>query len=166
MEQDNGPTNSLGLEQDNGPSNSLGLDIKTLPTAHNRKQLQKVYIDRNTSSEDEEGCKRPKLGAGVCGRGPPPDTFHLGKNRPFHNGSGLCSPGRWPPHNRLLESSGMCARMRMELLRIMFESLNVTKTLATMATSRCTESPFSEERMARGREVLWMKFDARGGADR
>ena len=34
------------------------------------------------------------------GTGPPRFCRQLGAGKPFHDGGGLCSPGRWPHHAR------------------------------------------------------------------
>ena len=47
-----------------------------------------------TSDEDGDGISRPKLGSGLGGQGPSLMAKVAGKTRDFHNGSGLCSPGR------------------------------------------------------------------------
>ena len=53
--------------------------------------------DRDTSDDDEDGVPRPKRGSGNVGYGRPMPARWGGKHREFHDGAGLCSPGRWPP---------------------------------------------------------------------
>ena len=129
------------------------LTSRTIVTMANRKAIQKFYSEHNTSSEDEEGQKRPKLGAGLGGHGPPLTTSHLGKKKAFHNGAGLASPGRWAPYRRNVESSGTFARMRLEVLKLLIKEVNIVKTLALLATGKCTESPFPDELVLRGRII-------------
>ena len=57
----------------------------------------KAEDDLATSDEDEDGILRPKLGEGNLGKGAPLKTTVFGKRRDFHDGAGLCSPGRWSP---------------------------------------------------------------------
>ena len=67
---------------------------KTRVTAGNRKELEKFYVSHDTSDEDEEGVRRPKLGEGITGVGPSLFTFHLGRRIEFHDGAGPHLPGR------------------------------------------------------------------------
>jgi hypothetical protein len=39
---------------------------------------------------------------GWRGRGPPRESRHMGGNKPYADGGGLCSPGRWAPSQRRL----------------------------------------------------------------
>ena len=41
-------------------------------------------------------------GSALLGSGPPRTTKMMGRRRPFADGGGLCSPGRWPPARRRL----------------------------------------------------------------
>ena len=43
--------------------------------------------------------------AGWHGAGPPRKARHMGGDKPFGDGGGLCSPGRWPPWRRRLPSA-------------------------------------------------------------
>ena len=64
-------------------------------------ELMRVSCGRgmveDTSEEDQDCEVRPKLGEGVGGRGRPLRADACGKLRDFHDGAGLCTPGRWPP---------------------------------------------------------------------
>ena len=44
----------------------------------------------------------PAVMAGWRGSGPSRNARHIGGDRPFCDGGGLCSPGRWTPEKRLL----------------------------------------------------------------
>ena len=52
-----------------------------------------------------EGCTTSSTTAGWHGLGPPRVARHMGGDRPYHDGGGLCSPGRWPPNRRRLPSA-------------------------------------------------------------
>ena len=75
-----------------------------------------------SSDEDEDGCPKPKLGAGHWGSGPPLTSTLMGKKKPFADGFGLCSPGRWPPALRRSAASTPALGL-MEVLGAELEKL-------------------------------------------
>ena len=111
-----------------------------------------ALMEEATSDEDEDGVTRPKLGEGLLGRGPPLRTTNFGKERFFHDGAGLCSPGRWPPEARALEVEGPSKRLRVELLKILV-SLPYQMILAKLAANKFDQCPFGEEVVAKGRKI-------------
>jgi hypothetical protein len=58
--------------------------------------------DGPTSDEDEFGDPKARLGAGWHGKGRPIQIGRGALRRDFRDGGGLCSPGNWPPHQRVL----------------------------------------------------------------
>ena len=46
----------------------------------------------------------PAVSVGWRGGGPPRMARHIGGDKPFNDGGGLCSPGRWTPEKRQLPS--------------------------------------------------------------
>ena len=50
---------------------------------------------------------------GWHGVGPPRKARHMGGDKPFCDGGGLCSPGRWQPGKRRLPSALPCLRARL-----------------------------------------------------
>ena len=44
-----------------------------------------------SSDEDDDGVRKPKLGSGLSGHGPPRSACMFGKRKDFAD----CSPGRW-----------------------------------------------------------------------
>jgi hypothetical protein len=56
-----------------------------------------------TSEEEADGSKKEKFRAGGWGRGVATSTRRRGRRAVFHDGSGLCSPGRWKPEDRLAD---------------------------------------------------------------
>jgi hypothetical protein len=58
--------------------------------------------EADTSSEEESGEKRWKAGSGWVGHGQAIRCRRKGKWRPFQDGAGLCSLGRWPVNKRRL----------------------------------------------------------------
>ena len=96
-----------------------------------------------TSDEDEEGARRPKLGEGLWGFGPQLGAQGHGqvKRRCFADGADLCSPGRWAPASRSVDQSRLFANLRMRLLKFLHEHCDVRKVLFTLACGRYKESP-------------------------
>ena len=73
----------------------------------------RVGPDEETSEEDEDGYVKPRRGEGRLGRGSPMQSFHNGSERPYVDGCGLCSPTRWLPADRILDT--ISSRMRRSL---------------------------------------------------
>jgi hypothetical protein len=65
---------------------------------------EEPWVD--TSDDDSVGNAKPQKGAGTTGYVRQFDTVNAGKWKPFTDGNGLCSPGRWAPQNRMTEKSG------------------------------------------------------------
>ena len=61
-----------------------------------------VRIEAPVNAEPPELV--PAVSAGWRGSGPPRVARHIGGDKPFCDGGGLCSPGRWPPAKRRLPS--------------------------------------------------------------
>ena len=62
-----------------------------------------VGPDEPTSDEDADRGPKMKKGQGRCGMGSSIRLEAGVEKRPFHDGAGLCSPGRWLPHKRLAD---------------------------------------------------------------
>ena len=73
-------------------------------TAEGPLDIWDVGPNTPTSDEDEDGVVKPKKGHGRVGMGPPIMISHGGTRRPIIDGSGLCSPGRWMPASRAVDS--------------------------------------------------------------
>ena len=67
-------------------------------------EIGQATQDREYDQELPEGTWK-----GWLGEGPPREAPFMGKRRPFADGGGLCSPGRWPPNKRLLPKVGQGA---------------------------------------------------------
>eukprot|EP00973_Karenia_brevis_P020965 2883346-Karenia_brevis.AAC.1 len=61
---------------------------------------RKELAERETSDEDEDGNRRTKRGEADGGVGGCIMLMLAGKRRPFHDGCGLASSGRWEPERR------------------------------------------------------------------
>ena len=100
-----------------------------------------------TSSEDEFGQKRSAIVSTPGGWGPPLRTGEEWRRRDFHDGAGLCSPGRWHPARRLHQSDDTIAFKLLQLIRKHLNGMDVPKTVYQLASAKFTASPFSSEIM-------------------
>mgnify|MGYP006114995993 CR=1 FL=1 len=96
------------------------------------KAERKAEPEEATSSEDEDGEKRPKLGAGLWGEGPPLKVLVRGKISSFRDGGGLCSPGRWLPEDRQLDKSATAQSVRMRLMQVLTKHEDFGKPPSTL----------------------------------
>ena len=64
-------------------------------TIHATTERRKAKAAEDTSEEEEDGFVRVPWGSGLLPKVPPLRTRMSGKSRDFHDGFGLCSPGRW-----------------------------------------------------------------------
>ena len=94
----------------------------------------------------------PSLGSASPGQGLPRVSHFMGKDRPYHDGGGLCSPGRWPRHKRRdrFEEGQLFLNVAKELLK---ESVggeeHIMDLMLSLAGGKTEESPF--RRCAGGR---------------
>ena len=91
-------------------------------------------------------------GPGWRGQGPPRRTQVMGRPRAFHDGGGLCSPGRWPCDRRVLPSGvgGSFFSELKALLRDYWAEVSGGRdelyTFALrLAAGQVVENPFREE---------------------
>ena len=109
--------------------------------------------DDLTSDEDSEGMKRPKLGAGRVGAGP---AVHLNSGvdrRPFHDGAGLCSPGRWEPHQR--KEDAVSRRLHTEMLNLLTTHHgDLVKFACQLVQKKFDTCPFSQAQVDEGRKII------------
>jgi len=91
---------------------------------------------------------------GWLGDGPPRAAPFMGKPRPYSDGGGLCSPGRWPPRQRNLPEIGQGALLDEigKMLRVDFErrtgSTDLLRLILGLAAGKVTENPFDENFLA------------------
>eukprot|EP00973_Karenia_brevis_P065400 9086722-Karenia_brevis.AAC.1 len=64
-------------------------------------ERRRFFAEHDTTDEDEDGERRVKKGEANGGTGACLMVNSLGKRRTFHDGCGLCSPGRWQPRRRI-----------------------------------------------------------------
>ena len=78
--------------------------------------VPKDRIDPGTITSDEEsempGTRRPKKGEGWWGHGHTMLSLRKGIPKPFCDGAGLCSPGRWPIQRRRLPNKDIAIELQ------------------------------------------------------
>ena len=115
--------------------------------------------------EYEEGGEGIRL-AGVRGHGPVLSSTFLGKRKAFTDGLGLCSPGRWPPAARQDAACNANLAFHERLGRKLhdFVSCRVDcRALAfKLAAGQISDSPFTEEMLACGRQLIWSELKRAG----
>ena len=119
--------------------------------------------DHDTSDEDEDKVVRPPVGSGVVGHGPPLESWATKRFRAFHDGSGLCSPGRWLPADRQ-DTCFLIQSIRESLLEII-STMDVKRIAATLACGKATQCPFTSEQINLGRTAWAACFPAVLGED-
>ena len=109
------------------------------------------------SSTATPGAAADGVSEGWHGRGPSRCAQHIGGNKPFCGGGGLCSPGRWAPGKRNLP--GNLANLKGELGKIFAEAVarasggrdDPLGFVLKLAAGRLKECPFAEEDWLRAR---------------
>ena len=125
----------------------------------------KVIEGDKTSEEETElnGKKRPKKGAGWWGHGHTMLPLRKGIPKPFTDGAGLCSPGRWPIDRRRLPSNDIAMELQQILLKALFDfeadlkknkQMDLRHVLLKTAVGKMTEQPFPKEMIAMLRSRL------------
>ena len=82
--------------------------------------VPKDRIDPGTVTSDEgsklPGTRRPKKGEGWRGHGHTMLSLRKGIPKPFCDGAGLCSPGRWPKKRRNLPETNVAKALQNVLI--------------------------------------------------
>ena len=119
-----------------------------------------------SSDEDEDGYPKAKLDAGPWGIDRPLTSTLMGKRKPFADGFGLCSPGRWPPAQRRSAAStpalGLMEALGAELEKLLRGHRDVRKLAMQLAAGKVVESPFSDAAIAEGRELIFVTLELAG----
>ena len=116
--------------------------------------------------EYEEGGEGLRF-AGLRGTGPPLYCVSAGGARkPFTDGCGLSSPGRWPPSARqdACENVKLSFHQRLatKLHRFVGTKLNVRDLAFKLAAGAVRQSPFIDELLEEGRGIIWQELRAAG----
>ena len=119
-----------------------------------------------SSGEDEDRMPKPKLGAGHWGHGPPLVSRLMGKRKPFSDGFGLCSPGRWPPAMRRTSADtpalALMEALGVELEKNLRQTCDIRKLAMQLATGKLTECPFDAATIDKGRELIFVTLEIAG----
>ncbi|CAE7227317.1 unnamed protein product [Symbiodinium natans] len=111
--------------------------------------------------EYEEGGDGIRI-AGLRGTGPPLYCRMGGARKPFTDGCGLCSPGRWPPSARqdAYENVKLSFHQRLatKLHNFVGAKLNVRDLAFKLAAGVVKEAPFSDEMLEEGRSIIWKEL--------
>jgi len=137
--------------------------------------IRSPEVGDKTNPQDSEYLDEVPQGVwrGWLGTGPPRSAPFMGRHRPYADGGGLCSPGRWPPSQRVLPEVGQEAFMdrMVELLQEDFRQrtghgdiLRLVLGLAAGAFEKC---PFNAKLLEKAREKIADEFsiplEAMGG---
>ena len=117
----------------------------------------------STSEEDAPGIPKPKPQDHKGGMGPPLDSHWGGNHRAFHDGCGLCSPGRWHPSRRKSYVWTGIARLRSKWLSILSSHVpDIKRLVFQMACGKVLTNPFSDEMTLEARQ-FWAEtiFESR-----
>ena len=112
-------------------------------------------IDQSATTDEEtelNGMRRPKRGEGWWGYGPTLLPLRKGVPKPFTDGAGLCSPGRWPVSRRKLPDNELAQKLRATVLdglkacekswRSGSKPKDLKHVLTEIAVGKVTEQPF------------------------
>ena len=100
--------------------------------------------------------------AGLRGHGPPLHCALHGHRKPFTDGFGLCSPGRWAPALRQdhLENPKLCFHFELgrKLHKFVSEWLDPRELALKLAAGQVMDCPFSNKMLAAGRQLIWREL--------
>ena len=108
----------------------------------------------NTTSEDDEpGVKKPFKYHGRIGRGKPIVITQAGKKKEFHDGAGLCSPGRWHPRDR--RECALSRSLHDSLMELLDANMDVLSMACRLAHGGLDECPFGSGLLGEGRRRIF-----------
>jgi hypothetical protein len=102
----------------------------------------------------------PPPGSTKGGRGPPRRVLCLNKWHDFHDGAGLCSPGRWDKQHRVFPEGRRWEILREEIQSIVFEGLSEADILKQVLGLCCgKEALFQAHRVPRITQAIhkWLQ---------
>ena len=94
-------------------------------------------VDADVSDSGEETAWFHQA---VGGYGPPLKSHMMGKSKPFVDGGGLCSPGRWSPCARLVKPIG--AQCFSSLQAVLDKHMDGRRLLLELACKKHADQPF------------------------
>ena len=122
----------------------------------------RLPLDVEKEKGIEQECRAADEGpsTGWIGRGLARRAKTMGRDRPFHDGGGLCSPGRWPTSRRRIPVwTGRDLFITIKgMLHVYWGTVKKGKGLLDfvlhLAAGRCKESPFTQKFLDECRAVL------------
>ena len=117
-------------------------------------ELRQTVEEPESQSEEEPG-QAPR-GAGWRGRGPPMSVGRGPTEREFHDGAGLCSPGRWQIDQRVLPDTPLLQEFQ-GLLKSFAAKFMGSEVFAKLACGKGVTCPFGQER-----ESVYVLFERAG----
>ena len=138
------------------------LDLKRFVVDEDQPPPNSADPGEDTTDEERElgGMPRPKYGAGWWGQGTSLTTRKKGLSRPFVDGGGFPSPGRWPIDRRRLPSNATLDRIQRLLVEGLqrcepaLEKGSFKHELMRLACGRRDSSPFPLKEVERTREDI------------
>ena len=108
---------------------------------------------------------RPRRGSSLCGWGLPLKVNSYGRDKEFHDGAGLCSPGPWAPKMRSLDDTGLAGTLRARILELLCQAdqVNYKRILATMLAGKCREDPFGPVMIHKARNIFFEEVERASG---
>ena len=107
-----------------------------------------------------EKMPQPGRGAGRWGFGPPTKVHHGYRSRDLVDGTGLCSPGRWPPGRRNLPDVGDPGKDLLTAMGVCIKEFE--PTIYRIMLGKTDASPFTADQVKRGKDFLTSWCAARG----
>ena len=121
-------------------------------------ELRQTVEEPESQSEEEPG-QAPR-GAGWRGRGPPMSVGRGPTEREFHDGAGLCSPGRWQIDQRVLPDTPLLQEFQ-GLLKSFAAKFMGSELFAKLACGKGVTCPFGQE-LEKLRESVYVLFERAG----
>ena len=121
-------------------------------------ELRQTVEEPESQSEDEPG-QAPR-GAGWRGKGPPMSVGRGPTEREFHDGAGLCSPGRWQFDQRILPDTPILQEFQ-GLLKSFAAKFMGSELFAKLACGKGVTCPFGQE-LEKLRESVYVLFERAG----
>ena len=114
-----------------------------------------------TSEEEEPGIPKQRLRGNEGGWGGVFQTKWAGKTKDFHDGGGLCSPGRYHPLRRRQYAWKGLIRLKLELKKLLAAHIPDHQALVLqMACGKLEESPFPDLLLLDAREAWFSQIES------
>ena len=111
-----------GIPHRSGPHDRTVKKVVLVSRFHTAEFKNIFKADVDTSEDDSDGEPRLKWGAGNLGLGQPMQVKSAGKRRPFADGCGLASPGRWAPENRKTDMASVALAIKANVMKFILEN--------------------------------------------